>query len=294
MSPSAVWSIRGRHIALERPVVMGIINVTPDSFSDGGAFLAPGAALARAAQLIEEGADILDVGGESTRPHGAMPVPVTEERRRVLPVIDAIVRRFPDVVLSVDTTKAEVAAAALDAGAHIVNDVSGMRLDPAMAGVCAARRAGAILMHSRGHVGDMATYDHADYAGDVLDAIERELLAQVAVALAAGLARERIVLDPGIGFAKRAEHSLRALAGVGRLAQLGFPIAVGASRKRFIGALTGVADAPARVFGSLGAAVSAYQRGASIFRVHDVAATRQALDVAAAIGRAAVREVCPA
>jgi hypothetical protein len=169
------WSIRGRELSLERPLVMGIVNVTPDSFSDGGRFLAPGAALALSAKLIAEGADILDVGGESTRPQGATAVSADEELRRVLPVIRTLAAERPEVVLSVDTVKASVAEAALAAGAHIVNDVSGMRLDAEMGAVCASARAGVILMHSRGGVSDMGTYAQADYEGDFLDAMMREL-----------------------------------------------------------------------------------------------------------------------
>jgi dihydropteroate synthase len=281
--PPSVWQLRGRALPLDRPLVMGIVNVTPDSFSDGGQFLAPGAALAHAARLVAEGADLLDVGGESTRPQGAAPVSVEEELRRVLPVIRTLAAERPDIAISVDTVKASVAEAALAAGAHVVNDVSGLRLDPAMASVCAAAGAGIVVMHSRGDVSDMATYAHADYAGDFLDEMLGELRTRVAAAEAGGVARERIAVDPGIGFAKRAAQSLRALACLERLAAWGYPVVVGASRKRFVGELTGASRPEHRVFGSVGAAVAAYERGAAILRVHDVAPTRQALDVAAAI-----------
>jgi dihydropteroate synthase len=204
----------------------------------------------------------------------------------VLPVVRALVAAHPEAVISVDTVKANVAAAALDAGAHIVNDVSGMRLDPAMADVCARREAGVVLMHSRGTVADMATYAHADYDGDVVDAITTELGAQVERALDAGIAPAKIAIDPGIGFAKRPAQSLRVLGCLERLVGWGYPVLVGASRKRFIGELSGVATADERVFGSVGAAVAAYDRGARIFRVHDVGPTRQALNVAAAIAAA--------
>jgi dihydropteroate synthase len=263
--------------------VMGIVNVTPDSFSDGGEFLSPDAAVAHGARLLAEGADILDVGGQSTRPQGAEAVSTDEELRRVLPVISALVTARPEALLSVDTVNADVAAAMIDAGARIVNDVSGLRLDPAMAAVCAATEVGVVVMHSRGGVSDMATYEHADYGNDFLTTMLDELRQRVREVESAGVAPENIALDPGIGFAKRPEHSLRALACLPRLVDWGYPVLVGASRKRFIGQLTGETRPANRVFGSVGAAVAAYERGASIVRVHDVAATRAALDVAAAI-----------
>ena len=289
MSSPAVWKIRGRELSLERPLVMGIVNVTPDSFSDGGRYLSVGAALAHAARLLAEGADILDVGGESTRPQGATPVSAADELRRVLPVIRTLAAERPNVVLSVDTVKSSVAEAALAAGAHIVNDVSGLRLDDAMAPLCAAAGAGMVVMHSRGAVSDMSTFEHAAYGGDFLDEMLGELSNSVGVARRAGVAREAIAVDPGLGFAKRTEHSLRALACLERLAAWGYPVVVGASRKRFIGELTGGRDAVQRDFGSIGASVVAFERGAHVLRVHDVAGTRQALDVAAAI-RAAGQE----
>ena len=289
MSAPIVWKIRGRELSLERPLVMGIVNVTPDSFSDGGRYLSVGAALAHAARLLAEGADILDVGGESTRPQGATPVSPSDELRRILPVIRTLATEHPNVVLSVDTVKASVAEAALAAGAHIVNDVSGLRLDDAMAPLCAAAGAGVVVMHSRGAVTDMSTFEHASYGGDFLDEMLEELANSVGVARRAGVTREAIAVDPGLGFAKRTEHSLRALACLQRLAAWGYPVVVGASRKRFIGELTGGRDAAQRDFGSIGASVVAFERGAHVLRVHDVAGTRQALDVAAAI-RAAGQE----
>ena len=279
----ATWTVRGRVVSLERPLVMGIVNVTPDSFSDGGSYFSPAAALAQAARLLAEGADILDIGGESTRPDGAAHVPADEELRRVLPVIRALAIERPDALLSVDTVKSSVAEGALRAGAHIVNDVSAMRLDPEMAGMCARYETGVVLMHSRGGVEDMATYAHAVFAGDPLDDVLDELGERVATALATGIAREQIVVDPGLGFGKHTAHSLRLLGCLERLGVWGFPVMVGASRKRFIGEITRVLEPQLRVHGSVGAAVAAYDRGARIFRVHDVAATRQALDVAAAI-----------
>jgi dihydropteroate synthase len=262
---------------------MGIVNVTPDSFSDGGEFLSPDAAVAHGARLLAEGADILDVGGQSTRPQGAEPVSTEEELRRVLPVISALATAHPDALLSVDTVNAQVAAALVDAGAHIVNDVSGLRLDPAMATVCAAKEVGVVVMHSRGGVSDMATYEHADYGDTFLATMLNELRDRLHAVEGAGVARECIALDPGIGFAKRPEHSLRALACLPRLVDWGYPVLVGASRKRFIGQITGETRPAHRVHGSVGAAVVAYERGASVLRVHDVAPTRAALDVAAAI-----------
>ncbi len=282
MSASSVWQIRGRVLRLDRPLIMGIVNVTPDSFSDGGRYLSVGAARAHAARLIAEGADILDVGGESTRP-GAEPVRTDEELRRVLPVIRTLAAERPDLVLSVDTVKAAVAEAALEAGAHIVNDVSGLRLDGEMARVCAVSGAGVVIMHSRGGVNDMATYEHATYAGDVLDDILGELAERVRAAEMAGIAPSAIAVDPGIGFAKRSEHSVRVLACLERLAAWGHPLVVGVSRKRFLGGITGETNPAQRISGSVGAAVMAFDRGAQVLRVHDVAATRHALDVAAAI-----------
>lgn len=261
---------------------MGIVNVTPDSFSDGGLSYSLANAVAHASTLIAEGADIIDIGGESTRP-GAQAVGEREELDRVLPVIVALRAAYPDTLLSIDTVKSVVANAAARDGAHIVNDVSGMRLDARMAAVCRKHGVGVVLMHSRGGVADMATYTHADFDGDVVDVVLNELRERVADLAAAGVSREHIAIDPGIGFGKRSDHSLRLIAAIGRLAAFGQPVVVGASRKRFIGEITGETDAGRRIFGSVGAAVSAYERGAAILRVHDVRATRQALDVAAAV-----------
>ena len=262
---------------------MGILNVTPDSFSDGGRFFSVDDALARAESLIAEGADIIDVGGESTRPQGAVPVDVTEESRRVLPVVAGIRRRFPESVVSVDTVKAEVAERALGEGAAIVNDVSAFRLDARMAEVCARARAGVVLMHSRGGVSDMATFAHATYGQDVVGEVLDEVLPQASAAERGGVARNAIVLDPGVGFSKRSEHSLALLAGLPRIVDAGYPVMVGVSRKRFLGEITGVRDPAERSHGTTGANVMALALGARIFRVHEVAAARQALDVAWAI-----------
>jgi dihydropteroate synthase len=268
---------------IERPFVLGIVNVTPDSFSDGGRYLAPDAAVAHAERLLDDGADGVDVGGESTRPHNAGPVPADEEAERVVPVVRELLRRRPGALVSVDTVKASVARRALDAGARVVNDVSGFRLDPDMAATCAAAGAGVILMHSRGEVADMATYAHATYGDDPVGEVAGELAAGVERALAAGVRRDGLVVDPGIGFAKRSEVSVALLRELPRVAALGLPVLVGASRKRFVGELSGVHDAGARVHGSVGAHVAALARGARLFRVHDVRAHREALDVAWAV-----------
>ena len=279
----SAWAHSHGSIPLDRPVVMGILNVTPDSFSDGGRFFSVDDALARAEALMAEGADIIDVGGESTRPQGATPVDVAEESRRVLPVITAVRRRFPESVVSVDTVKAEVAERALAEGAAIVNDVSAFRLDARMAEVCARARAGVVLMHSRGGVSDMATFAHATYGDDVVGEVLDELLPQASAAERAGVPRNAIVLDPGIGFSKRSEHSLAVLAEIPRIVGADYPVMVGVSRKRFLGEITGVRDPAERIHGTTGANVMALALGARIFRVHEVAAARQALDVAWAI-----------
>ena len=276
----------GRVISLDRPVVFGIVNVTPDSFSDGGRFLATDAAVEHAERLLAEGADALDVGGESTRPQGAEPVPPEEERRRVLPVVRELARRFPAALLAVDTTKSELADAALSEGVVVVNDVSGFRLDPRMGETCARHAAAAILMHSRGGVREMATFAPAAYGPDPVGEMVAELGVAVAAARRAGIAEESIVVDPGIGFAKRSAHSLRVLAELPRLAPLARAVMVGVSRKRFIGEITGVTDPAERMYGTTGANVAALLRGARLFRVHDVRAAREALDVAWAIVRA--------
>ncbi len=279
------WRIADRVITIDRPIVLGVLNVTPDSFSDGGRFVSVGAAVAHAETMVEEGADVIDVGGESTRPQGARPVAVDEELRRVLPVVTALRRSLPGTPISVDTVKAEVAAAVLDEGAQIINDVSGFRLDPRMAETCAARGAGVVLMHSRGGVAEMATYDVAVY-DDVVGRVLAELRERVDAARQAGVADDSIAVDPGIGFSKRSEHSLAVLGALGRLAAWGYPVLVGTSRKRFIGDLTGQSVPAERVHGATGANVAALERGARLFRVHDVRAARQALDVAWAIKQA--------
>jgi dihydropteroate synthase len=257
--------LRGsEHILGERTWVMGVLNVTPDSFSDGGRFHEAEAAVERGLQLFAEGADIVDVGGESTRP-GAVPVDAAEERRRVVPVIEGL-RRRGSGFLSVDTSKAEVARAALDAGADLVNDVSGFRFDPALAGLVAERAVPVVLMHLRGDFGDM----HAKPAyDDVLDEVAAELRDRQQAAEAAGIRRERLILDPGLGFAKDAAHTLQVLRGLPRLASLDRPLLVGPSRKSFIGKVLG-RPARERLLGTAAAVTASVLGGAHIVRVHDV------------------------
>ena len=273
------WNLGGRTIEIHKPILLGIVNVTPDSFSDGGDSFSPDVAVARALELLEHGADVLDIGGESTRP-GATPVEAGEEIRRILPVMEGVLAAAPGAVISVDTVKSAVASRALDAGALIVNDVSGMRLDGGMAGLCARARCGVVLMHSRGSVAEMATYAQANYSSDVVGDVVRELGESVERARAAGVERSSIVVDPGFGFSKASEHSLAVLRDLDRICGMGFPVMVGVSRKRMIGELTGVATAADRDPGSVGVAVVALMRGARVFRVHQVRAHRQALDAA--------------
>ena len=277
------WQLRGRVLEVDRPRILGIINVTPDSFSDGGNFFSTDAAVEHGERLLAEGADILDIGGESTRPQNARPVEADEEMRRVVPVMQALRARHPEAILSIDTVKADVARAALDVGADIVNDVSGFRLDVRMGEVCATAGAGVILMHSRGNVSDMARYEHAVYGNDVTADVLAELDGSLAAAERAGVAMDNIALDPGFGFGKRSEHSLTLLRELPRLVAMGRPVVIGVSRKRFIGELSRVTDPEQRVPGTIGANLVAMMRGARLFRVHDVAPTRQALDVAWAI-----------
>jgi dihydropteroate synthase len=277
----ATWRIRGRTLSLERPLVVGILNVTPDSFSDGGRWADPAAALERARRMVDEGADMVDVGGESTRP-GAAAVDAEEEMGRVLPVLRAI-RAELAVAVSVDTRKAAVARAALGEGADAVNDVSALS-DPAMASAVAASDAGLVLMHMRGTPETMQTL--TGY-GDVAEEVAAELEPALARAAEAGIRAERIVVDPGIGFAKDAGQNLELIARLDVFgARLGRPVLLGPSRKAFVGALLGGVPAAERDAGTVGACVAGLARGARIFRVHQVRAARQALDVADAIFRA--------
>jgi dihydropteroate synthase len=262
------------------PFIMGIVNATPDSFSDGGRFLDTDAAVAHALRLADEGADLIDLGGESTRP-GASPVPGAEEVRRIVPVVERLRARGFALPISVDTFKPEVARAALAAGADLVNDVTGLA-DPALAAVVAESKAPVVIMHMRGTPADMAS--RAVY-GDVVADVARELEVAVARAVAAGVDRERIIVDPGLGFAKTAEHSVALLARLPELRALGRPLLVGPSLKSFIGTLTG-APVGERLPGTLAAVAVAVLAGAEFLRVHDVAAARQAAKVAAAVRQA--------
>lgn len=283
VEPSERWVTAQGAVPLDRPILVGILNVTPDSFSDGGKFLDPDAALRHAGALVEGGADMLDVGAESTRPGRKDAVSHEEEWRRLAPVVPELTRRFTDTPLSVDTVNAETARRALDVGAWAVNDVSGLRLDPEIADVCASRGAGIILMHSRGTTADMASYAHASY-DDVVSQTAGELRDAVRLAEARGVSRDRIVLDPGLGFSKTPEQSYDVLRGMATLTALGFPVMVGPSRKRFLGTAVGD-ELPARDRATAAVCVAAYLAGASFFRVHNVGLAREALDVARAIGR---------
>jgi dihydropteroate synthase len=261
------------------PLVLGVLNVTPDSFSDGGRFRDPAVAIRRGLEMADEGADLVDVGGESTRP-GAAPVAVDEELSRVLPVIRALADRVP---VSIDTRRAAVAAAALEAGAVVVNDVSGFRFDPEMAPLLGRLRPLAIAMHSRGTPADMAERtDYRSLATDVLS----ELWAGVAEACDAGLPFENVWLDPGIGFAKDAAQNLRLLADVGVLVRGGRPIVIGVSRKSFLGHVLDRRDPADRAWGTAAAIAVAVAAGARVVRVHDVAAMRDVARVAHAIAAA--------
>jgi len=281
----AAWVTCRGPIALDRPRILGIVNVTPDSFFDGGLHAGVAAAVAHAERLLEDGADILDIGGESTRP-GARPVELAEELERVLPVVRELTRRFPDVPLSIDTVKAEVARAAVADGVAIVNDVAALRLDPALADVVAATGAGVVLMHSRGGVGEMASYALAEYGPDPVGDIVLELAGALDRALGAGIADGAIVLDPGLGFSKRPEHSIALLARLDRILALGWPVLLGPSRKRFVGDVAGGLPPAERLDGTLAACVAGLLGGARLFRVHDVAPVRRALAVAEGIRRA--------
>lgn len=278
------WRIRGGELALDRPRVMGIVNLTPDSFSDGGRLPDVPSALAHARALVAAGADLLDVGGESTRP-GARTVAADEELTRILPFLEAAAGL--GVPLSVDTRKASVARAALAAGAAVVNDVSGLAHDSAMAQVVADAGAGAVLMHMRG---EPSTMDGLARYRDVGREVAAELAEAVGRARQAGLPDAALVVDPGLGFAKTAEQTLELLADLGPIRELGFPVLVGPSRKRFIAAASH-APPSERVGGTVAACVVAYLGGARIFRVHDVAPVAQALAVAHAIAGRGARPI---
>ena len=281
--PPVIWTTARGSLDLDRPVMVGILNVTPDSFSDGGALATVDAALARAEAMLAEGVGVLDVGGESTRPGRTEVVGAAEEIARVVPVVSAIARRWPDALVSVDTFKAEVARAALDVGAAVINDVSGFRLDATMPSVVAAAGAGVILMHSRGDRADVGGAGRTDYGGDLVGAVIGELREAVSRAEAAGIGADRIVLDPGFGFSKTAEQNILLADQLGSLRALGRPLLVGPSRKRFLGNITG-RDVADRDRATAALCALAYARGVRLFRIHDPAAVRDALAVAHALG----------
>ncbi|MDP2640144.1 MAG: dihydropteroate synthase [Betaproteobacteria bacterium] len=265
-------------LALDRPLIMGVVNVTPDSFSDGGRFLDPAAAIAHARKLIEEGADLIDLGAESSRPGAAAVVSADEELRRLLPVL----RGLRDLPLSVDTVKPEVMRVALAEGASMINDINALRAPGAVAAVAAADAA-VCLMHMRGSPGTMQ--QHPSY-GDVVAEVKAFLLERIESVCAAGIALERLVVDPGFGFGKTLEHNLELLRHLREFATLGVPLLAGWSRKSSLGKITGK-PADERLAASIAAAVIAAQNGAAILRVHDVAATRDALAVLAAVEKQA-------
>jgi dihydropteroate synthase len=267
--PHAPWA----GLAMDRPAIMGIVNVTPDSFSDGGAHADPARAIASGMAMAAAGADIIDVGGESTRP-GAASVSAEQEQTRILPVVRALAAAGHRV--SVDTRNATTMAAALDAGATIINDISALTHDPLALPLVAARGAPVVLMHMRGEPATMQS--HAVYMNVTVEVLA-ELLALVERAVAAGIPRHRIVIDPGIGFAKTAEHNMVLLRRLSLLLNIGCPILAGLSRKSFIGKLSGVEEPSRRLPGSIAAGLHAISHGATLVRVHDVAETRQALRV---------------
>lgn len=281
------FQLKGQRLGLERPLLMGIVNVTPDSFFDGGRFCDPQRAVAHALRLVEEGADLLDIGAESTRP-GALPVDEQEERRRLVPVVAAVAKAV-SVPISVDTSKAEVAKAAIDAGAIMVNDVTALRGDSAMVGVVAQAGVALVLMHMQGTPDIM---QHAPRYDDVVGEVAQFLAERVRYAIDQGVARDRIVVDPGIGFGKTLGHNLDLLANLRVFAELGYPLLVGPSRKGFIGQLTDQ-SVEARGWGTAGVVALAVEQGANILRVHDVGPMKDVAKVAVAIARrisAGVRE----
>jgi dihydropteroate synthase len=279
------WNLGKRTLELgKRTLIMGIVNVTPDSFSDGGLYLDSGPALAHALQLLDEGADIIDVGGESTRPGAKAAVTAEEELRRVLPVITALKQQRPDALISIDTYKASVARAAAAAGAEIVNDVSALRWDPQMARTISEIKCGAVLMHMRGRPEEWRTLPPP---GDIVLLVKRELREWAEAAVLAGVRRERIALDPGFGFGKNFEQNYPLLARFQELQSLGFPLLAGTSRKSFLGRALAKdgKDAPAadRLYGNLAAHTALILKGAHILRTHDVKAAVEAARVADAI-----------
>jgi dihydropteroate synthase len=276
-----IWICRDARLPLgERTLVMGIVNVTSDSFSDGAMLASADDAVAHGARLVDEGADLVDVGGESTRP-GSDPIEADEELLRVVPVIEGLVKARPGTPLSVDTRKPEVASAALDAGASVVNDIAGGR-NSALLETVSRTGAGVVLMHMLGEPKTMQDDPRYD---DVVAEVHEFLRERIEAAVFAGIPEERICIDPGIGFGKTLDHNLALLRAVPALRMLGAAVMVGASRKGFIGTLTGVEDPAARLEGSLAVAVLAAAHGADLVRVHDVEATVRALKVADAVVR---------
>lgn len=274
------WRIAHRNISLDRPLVMGILNVTPDSFSDGGEHLSVYDALRKAEEMIGDGADLIDVGGESTRP-GSGPVAVDEEARRVIPVIAAISKRF-DTPISIDTTKSEVAEKAVEAGALIINDISGLRFDQRIAEIAAKHSTGLVLMHSRGEREALHSQPPID---DVFAEVATDFRRAIGTAQSYGVKDEQIVLDIGIGFGKTLEQNLELIAKLDKLVSefSEFPLLVGASRKSFIGKFLGDVPPTERLGGSIAAALIAVQNGAKIVRVHDVKETIAAIKLAASL-----------
>ncbi len=277
-----IWKTSRRSIAIDRPLVMGILNVTPDSFSDGGDFVSLDAALGRAEAMIADGADIIDIGGESTRP-GSERVSDEIESRRVLPVIEAIVKRF-DTPISIDTSKSGVARRAVEAGAEIINDISGLRFDPEVGRVAAETGSGLALMHSRGVFETLHSEPPVD---DIMAEVIAGLHHSLNEAHSFGVKDEQIVLDIGIGFGKRLEQNLELIAKLGKLQQefSNFPLLVGTSRKSFIGKLLGGRPVEDRIYGSIATAVVAVWNGANIVRVHDVRETVDALTITGSLLR---------
>jgi dihydropteroate synthase len=276
-TPPSLWRTARRDIPLTRPLIMAILNVTPDSFSDGSLYLDPARAVARAEEMEAEGADIIDIGGESTRP-GAPAIAAQEEIDRVVPVIAALAKRS-SIPISLDSWKGEVARRAMDAGAEIINDISGLTFDPSLAGVAAETGAALALMHTRGTPEGMQRDTvYGDLMGEVMEGLRRS----VATALSAGVERERISVDPGIGFGKDSRGNLELLRRLREFGSLGLPLLVGTSRKSFIGAAIG-REVDDRLFGTAATVALAVNNGASILRVHDVRAMRDVADMARAI-----------
>ena len=269
----------GSLIQVPDPVLMGILNVTPDSFSDGGEFFGVKPAVVQAEKMLDEGAHIIDLGGESTRP-GSDPVSPEEELRRVLPVVRGILESRPETKISIDTYRASTAETALDAGARVVNDVTALRGDLKMAGLVAERSCPVALMHMLGEPKSMQRDPRYE---DVVREIRDFLVGRVEYALSAGVREENVILDPGIGFGKTLGHNLELLNGLNVFVELGFPVLVGASRKSFLEKILGSDAAGDRLFGTVATSVIAYERGATLFRVHDVRANKEALEVAAAV-----------